>query len=331
MSTRSPPDHFSTTSTSGLPGNRLAGSTACERPGTKGDPVVASRVGASGGLLPAVARGAAYPVLLAAVVGTAAATIVLHWDPGVISPLFVAGVIPYFVLLERVIPFNPDWHPDAREWGWYGVYFLITALGAAIAQALVTAVVGALAPATPQWPLWAEVPAALLLGSLGSYVVHRLGHTNSFLWRFHGVHHVPEKVNVGNNGVNHVLDIVLAQGVVQASLALAGFSLQSVFVVGLFVTAQGYFTHANIDITIGPLNHVLAGPEQHRLHHSTDLSEAGHYGSDLAIWDHLFRSYTWVPGRSPRAVGLGDPASFPRTNAVVASFLHPLRPRAARR
>ena len=48
--------------------------------------------------------------------------------------------------------------------------------------------------------------------------MHRLGHANPWLWRLHGVHHVPEKVNVANNGVNHVFDIVLAQSAVQLAL-----------------------------------------------------------------------------------------------------------------
>jgi sterol desaturase/sphingolipid hydroxylase (fatty acid hydroxylase superfamily) len=118
---------------------------------------------------------------------------------------------------------------------------------------------------------------------------------------------------------------VLAQGVVQLALALLGFSRESVFAVGLFVVAQGYFVHANIDVRIGWLNNVFASPEQHRLHHSIDLSEAGHYGSDLSIWDRVFGSFTWYPDRKPVAVGLRDPASFPRTGAVVASLLHPWR------
>lgn len=278
----------------------------------------------------AVLRRAAYPVLLLLVVGTGVSAVLLEWDPAVVSPLFLLGVIGYFAVLERIIPHNPEWHPTAREWGWYGAYFILTAVGAAVAQLLVTLVVGVIAPTTPSWPALAEPPVALLLGSLGSYTMHRLGHTNRFLWRFHGVHHVPQKVNVANNGVNHVFDIIFAQGVVQVSLALAGFSAPSVLAVGMFVTAQGYFTHANIDVRIGRLNHVLASPEQHRLHHSSNPAEAGHYGSDLAIWDHLFRSYTWAPGRVPRSIGLFDPTSFPRTDAFLASFLHPFRPRSRR-
>ncbi|MFB6813502.1 sterol desaturase family protein [Streptomyces sp. NPDC056347] len=273
----------------------------------------------------AVLRASAYPLLLVSTVAVGAVALQLDWDPGRVSPLFLIGVIVYLTALERLIPHERSWHPDAREWRWYGVYFLLTMAASAVAQYLVTAMVVRLSPQEPALNLWAEIPAALLTGSLASYVVHRLGHTNAVLWRLHGVHHVPEKVNVANNGVNHVLDIVFAQGTVQLALSLVGFSSRSVLVVGLFVAAQGYFVHANIEVRIGPFNHLLASPEQHRLHHSTDLSEAGHYGSDLSIWDHLFGSYTWRPGREPVAVGLGDPASFPPTGEIVSSLLHPLR------
>ncbi|MFD5025188.1 sterol desaturase family protein [Streptomyces sp. NPDC058373] len=278
----------------------------------------------------ALLRLGAYPLLLAATVVVAGAALSLGWDPERVSPLFLMGVLLYLTTLERLIPHQVDWHPSRAEWRWYGVYFLLTMVASAGAQLLVATAVGVLSPAEPALPLGAEVPAALLSGSLVSYLAHRLGHTNRWLWRLHGVHHVPQKVNVANNGVNHVLDIVVAQGAVQLTLALVGFSRESVLAAGLFTAAQGYFVHANIDVRIGRLNHVLASPEQHRLHHSTDLAEAGHYGSDLSCWDHLFGSFTWRPGREPAAVGLSDPTSFPATGDILASLLHPLR-RAKRR
>ncbi|MDP9953692.1 sterol desaturase/sphingolipid hydroxylase (fatty acid hydroxylase superfamily) [Streptomyces sp. DSM 41269] len=259
----------------------------------------------------------------------AGAALRLRWDPAWVSPLFLVGVISYLALLERLIPYDRTWHPDTDEWRWYGFWFLITMAGSGLAQLLVAVGVGLISPAEPTHHLGIEIPGALLAGSLVSYLVHRLGHRNALLWRFHGVHHVPEKVNVANNGVNHVLDIVLAQGLVQLTLALVGFSRPAVLVVGLFVAAQGYFVHANIDVRIGPLNHFLASPEQHRLHHSTDLSEAGHYGSDLSCWDHLFGSFTWYPGREPTAVGLHDPTTFPGTGEILAALLHPWRRRPA--
>ncbi len=272
-----------------------------------------------------ILRSLAYPLLFAATLGAAAGSLILNWDPGRVNPLFLVGTLIYLAVLERLIPHRRDWHPSQAEWRWYGVYFLLTMAGSALAQLGVTTAVGRISPADPALPLWAEIPAALLSGSLASYLVHRLGHTNPLLWRLHGVHHVPQKVNVANNGVNHVLDIVLAQGAVQLTLALAGFSSRSVLAAGLFVAAQGYFVHANIDVRIGRLNHVLASPEQHRLHHSAELSEAGHYGSDLSCWDHLFGSFTWRPGREPAAVGLRDPDSFPGTGEILGSLLHPWR------
>ncbi|MEU3218489.1 sterol desaturase family protein [Streptomyces sp. NPDC006971] len=270
-------------------------------------------------------RVSAYPVLLLAAISVATAALRFDWEPGSVSPLFLLGTIAYLTILERLIPHQRSWHPSPSEWRWYGIYFLLTTAASGMAQYMVTATVSVLTPEEPVLALWEEIPAALLTGSLASYLVHRIGHTNPILWRFHGVHHVPDKVNVANNGVNHVMDIVLAQGFVQLALALIGFSRESVLVVGIFAAAQGYFVHANIDVRIGRLNHVLASPEQHRLHHSTDLSEAGHYGSDLSIWDHLFNSYTWRPGREPVAIGLVDPASFPPTGEITSTLLHPWR------
>ncbi|MFF7095401.1 sterol desaturase family protein [Streptomyces rubradiris] len=247
------------------------------------------------------------------------------WDPARVGPLCLVGTLGYLTLLERLIPYRPAWHPGPRELAHYSVYFAMTVGASALAQLAVARAVDVVSPPHPALPLWAEIPSALLLGSLVSYLAHRWAHRNSWLWRLHGVHHAPPKVNVTNNGVNHVLDVLLKQGAVQLVLAIGGFSRESVFAVGMFTLAQGYFVHANVDIRLGLLGHVLAGPEQHRLHHSTDLAEAGHYGSDLSVWDHLFGSFTWRPGRAPAAVGLADPAAFPDTGALVASLLHPWR------
>ncbi|OON73881.1 C4-dicarboxylate ABC transporter [Streptomyces tsukubensis] len=267
----------------------------------------------------------AYPVMLLGIVATFVLTTRHGWDTGQITFIFQLALTAYLVALEYLIPHDRSWQPSRREWGLYGVYYVLTVIGGALGQALVLRLVGVIAPPHPALPLWGELPLALLLGSLAGYIVHRLGHTLPWLWRLHGVHHVPDKVNVGNNGVNHVADVFISQGFTQLALALIGFSERAVFGVGLFVVVQGYFVHANIRVRLGVLNHVFASPELHRLHHSTDLSEAGHFGTDLSIWDRAFSSFTWHPGREPVAVGLSDPGTFPGTGAIVATLIHPLR------
>lgn len=272
-------------------------------------------------------RYLAHPILLSSVVIYSVTAITLEWNLGAASMAYVLATIVYLAGLERLIPYERAWLPTRREWGLYALYFVLTVIGGALAQVPVMAVVSKVAPLHPALPLWAEIPLALLLSSLASYAVHRAGHDIPLLWRLHGVHHVPDKVNVGNNGVNHVFDIVLAQFFVQVSLSLIGFSEHAVFAVGVFIIAQGYFVHANIDVRLGWLNHLLASPELHRMHHSCDKAEAGHFGSDLSIWDRLFGSYTWRPDRRPRAIGLFDPGSFPRNGAIFSTLIHPLRPR----
>ncbi|MFC7472016.1 sterol desaturase family protein [Actinomadura keratinilytica] len=161
-------------------------------------------------------------------------------------------------------------------------------------------------------------------------MAHRLGHTNRWLWRLHGVHHVPQKVNVANNGVNHVADIVVAQGAVQLTLALVGFSPESVLAASLFTAAQGYFVHANIDVHIGlaqprPGQPGTAPPApQHRPGRGGPLRLR-----PLPVGPPL-RQLHLVPRPRAAAVGLHDPTSFPATGEILASLLHPLH-RAKRR
>ncbi|WP_030761865.1 sterol desaturase family protein [Streptomyces griseus] len=293
-----------------------------DRPDTGSPPTNAWTLGASAR---ECLRYAAYPVLLLSAGSLFAEVLRLGWSRGGAVQYFLAGTIVYLAVLERLVPHRADWHPSGRELCWYAVYFVFTMAGAVLGQSVVAAVLAATPVAGPGLALWAEVPLALLASSLAGYAVHRWAHSNRWLWKVHGIHHVPGKVNVANNGVNHLLDVAFKQGAVQLTLGFLGFSADCLFAVALFTIVQGYFVHANVDVRLGPLHHVLASPEQHRLHHSADLSEAGHFGVDLSVWDRLFGSFTWRPDRSPAVVGVKDPAAFPGTGAILASLLHPVR------
>ncbi|MER8041794.1 sterol desaturase family protein [Streptomyces sp. NPDC094032] len=282
---------------------------------------------AMGTSLRGVLRCAAYPALALSAVWLFASTLRYGWDRGQAVQVFLVAVILYLAALERLIPHRADWHPSGRELCWYAAYFVFTMAGAVLAQTVVAVVVAAAARGGLRLglALWVQIPLALLASSLAGYLAHRLAHTHRWLWKVHGIHHVPQKVNVANNGVNHVLDVAFKQGAVQLSLGLLGFSADCLFAVALFTIVQGYFVHANIEVRLGPFNHVLASPEQHRLHHSADVAEAGHFGVDLSVWDRLFGSFTWRPDRQPAVVGVQDPASFPETGAVLGGLLHPWR------
>ncbi|PHV12456.1 sterol desaturase family protein [Chitinimonas sp. BJB300] len=271
--------------------------------------------------------GLAYPLLLVAAAVTLWATFRFDLNYGLCNVVFLAWTILYLAILEWLIPYDMTWRPTGREWARDGLYLLITMVGGGMAVAAVLAVAAFVSPRHSSWPLWLEIPLALGGSSFGSYVFHRAGHTFPWLWRIHGIHHVEAKVNVGNNGLNHVLDVFGRRFLAQLPLILLGLSQPAIFVVSIFNTLQGYFVHANIRVRLGKLNYLVVSPEQHRLHHSLDLQEAGHFSVDIPLWDWLFGSFTWQPGRVPKAIGIEHPDSFPPPNAIVASFLYPWRKR----
>jgi sterol desaturase/sphingolipid hydroxylase (fatty acid hydroxylase superfamily) len=264
-------------------------------------------------------------MLLFAAAATIAIAISLHAPLPLVNFGFVLLAFGYLAILERIIPYNTAWFPEAWEWRRDGLYYVMTMVSGGVARAAVISAGTLAAPLRTNLPLWVEIPAAMLVVSLCSYTYHRLSHRIPWLWKLHGVHHAPLKVNVSNNSVNQFLDVIFHLLATQLPVFLLGFSQPAVFAAMMFKAAQGYGVHANIDVKLGWLNYLIVTQEQHRLHHSTDPRESGHYAADFAIWDLLFGSFTWTPRRVPAQVGLQDPAAFPSVRSVLANQAHPFR------
>ena len=81
--------------------------------------------------------------------------------------------------------------------------------------------------------------------------------------------------------------------------------------------------HANIDVELGWLGYLIMGPAHHRLHHSTVLGEAGNFASAITIWDIVFGTFVYEPGRVPESVGVVSPDTFPSPMHVLRNQLHP--------
>ena len=104
---------------------------------------------------------------------------------------------------------------------------------------------------------------------------------------------------------------------------LLGFSEEAVFAATLFLSLQTFAVHVNADVKLGFLNHLIMGPEHHRLHHSVDIDEAGNHASALTLWDRVFGTFTWKEGRTPEAVGIGAGVEFPEPNDIIDNQLFP--------
>jgi sterol desaturase/sphingolipid hydroxylase (fatty acid hydroxylase superfamily) len=266
-----------------------------------------------------------YPLLLISGIFIIIITFRYNINYSLVSSLFLIFVISYLALMEHLIPYNKSWLASSTEWLRDAIYLFITMLGGGLAVAFINMSSAYLSTPDKSLPLALELAFGLCLSSLGSYIFHRLSHVWPWLWRFHGIHHLDNKVNVGNNGVNHLLDVCGRRLLAQAPFVLLGLSPQAVFILGIFNIIQGYFSHANIQSYLGFFNYIIVGPEQHRLHHSTKLKEAGHFSTDIPLWDLCFKTYTWHPGRIPKKIGVVTPRKFPSPDNIIECLLYPLR------
>jgi sterol desaturase/sphingolipid hydroxylase (fatty acid hydroxylase superfamily) len=159
-----------------------------------------------------------------------------------------------------------------------------------------------------RWPVPAQVLLALALADLGSYATHVACHRVRWLWPIHAVHHAAPRLYWLNSARMHPLDSGVTVLFSLFPLALLGVPAPVLVLFDAVVVVHVMLQHANVRIRLGALNHVVAGPEFHRWHHSPLRAEGeANYATFFALWDHLFGTFVLPRGRSaPEVVGLYD-------------------------
>lgn len=145
---------------------------------------------------------------------------------------------------------------------------------------------------------WAGTNAAIVLAAtmlVGEFVVywrHRLEHL-PLLWPMHAVHHSDEAMTWLALLRKHPLAYLLALFVDSAPLLLLGLPIWAIAACALVRSGWGYFIHADLPWTLGPLGRWVISPAAHRLHHIDDIELCGsNYGGVLTLWDRLLG--TWI-------------------------------------
>lgn len=261
--------------------------------------------------------------LLAAWMLLAALALQADWSATPVLLTWLLINVAVLAVGERVRPFRAEWHPTAAHLKRDASLWSLALLTDALSSALIAALAIALLPGQSTWPLLWQLLIGLPLAEFGSYWLHRLSHGPNWLWRVHLLHHRPEQLNVANAITVHPLNVAYNHAARVLPLLLLGFSADAMLVIAMFGLTQSLVTHANIAGSIGPLNWLLGSAEQHRLHHSTDASEAGNFGTSLPIWDQLFG--TFRTGAAPKQVGVFDPSVYPGELQTCALLAWPFR------
>lgn len=269
-----------------------------------------------------LARYLTYPVILAANAAAVTWAVVTGASLEAVASAGLLATIAVLFVLEWAMPYEREWHPNWREalrdffyFGLNGAMDAVVKLGVAFAVAAVGTWDNAL-------PFVVALPVAILIADFAGYWLHRWGHLG-WLWKVHGVHHTPDKVNTWNNNTIHFVNSIYSGLAKTLPLALLGFDPAVIIIAAYVGTIQSYAVHANIDVELGWLGYLIMGPAHHRLHHSTVMEEAGNFASATTISDILFGTFVYEPGRAPAEIGVVKPQSFPHPLNVLRNQLHP--------
>ena len=239
----------------------------------------------------------------------------------------LAVAIASALLVERVVPYEPEWNRDQSD-------SCRDRIHAAVNETLIVASVAAIpllaaiVPA-PQlwphtWPLPLQVLAAIVIADLGITVVHMASHKIGVLWRFHAVHHSITRFYGLNGLVKHPLHQTVEMAAGVAPLILIGLPVDVASALGLAVAIQLLLQHSNADYRVGPAKYVLALNEGHRFHH---LKWAGigdvNFGLFTLVWDHLMRTYSYDPTRRFDSTQLGMAAHPDYPTAYARQLIYP--------
>jgi len=145
--------------------------------------------------------------------------------------------------------------------------------------------------------VWLRVPElwllllALLIDEFVVYWRHRAEHMPA-LWPIHATHHSDEAMTWLTLLRKHPLSHLLGHIVDAIPLILLGFPAWAVLASTLIRTWWGYFIHADLPWTLGPVGKVLISPAAHRLHHIDDERLMGqNFGGFFTLWDRLFGTF----------------------------------------
>jgi lathosterol oxidase len=241
----------------------------------------------------------------------------------VLDLLFTGAV---FVFIEKVVPKYEDQAILRPEWQLDLFYF---ALNHMLISVLML-VGNHFAPAVFGWAVNARVQAVvsglphiaqffllLACADFMQYWVHRGFHELPGMWNFHAVHHSTEHMDWLAGSRQHFVDTFTTRSMAMVPLYLLGADKAALDAYVVFAALQAVFIHANVRIAFGPLKYLLATPQFHHWHHSSDKPAIDtNYSVHLPLWDMLFGTFH-MPGEH-------WPAEYGTTKRLPRTYLSQL-------
>lgn len=164
-----------------------------------------------------------------------------------------------------------------------------------------------------KWPILLQLCLILVLCEFCRYWVHRWSHKLPWLWRFHAVHHSPNRLYWWNAGRFHPVERAYLQFAELLPFILLQPSEEVLMLYLITNSIHGFFQHANVQTRVGWLNYVFSMTELHRWHHSKVISQSdNNFGNILSCWDLVFGTYYLPEKTEVGSIGLMNPG-YPKS------------------
>jgi len=248
---------------------------------------------------------------------------------------YVGGMVIVMVLIEMLHPLRSEWRMTKATFWRRDVPFIIlgaSSIAAANYFAAIIATQYGLSRGTSheEIPLLLGIVFALLITDFLWYWVHRISHEargswGQFFWRVHAAHHLPRQVYVLMHAIGHPINAIVVRAILTLPLCVFGFAPEVVFAASVIIAFQGLVSHFNVDSRVGWLNYLLVGTELHRYHHSADMSEAKNFGAVVSVWDQLFGTFYYRPGKVPKTLGVDNASRYPSDTRLFDVIVYPFR------
>ncbi|WP_444998350.1 sterol desaturase family protein [Aliikangiella sp. IMCC44359] len=242
----------------------------------------------------------------------------------------IASVV-IFTFLEKIFPkyreqaiLRPEWKLDLF---YFCVNHLLVAVLLFISNYFVVSVFGWAVSKTVQsyiqsLPVIVQVLILIIFADFVLYWSHRLFHEVPRLWRFHAVHHSVEHMDWLAGSRNHIVQTIVDRSVAMVPLYLLGASKEAFDIYVTFAALQAVLVHSNIGVPFGPLKYLVATPQYHHWHHSSDQPAIDtNYAVHTPLFDWVFKTYHMPVKHWPAEYGTTKrlPRSF------IEQFLFPFK------
>ncbi len=135
---------------------------------------------------------------------------------------------------------------------------------------------------------------AIVAFDLVNYFTHFLCHRYKFLWKFHVVHHLDERVDISTGFRQHFAEKFLIFPFKILVIMVFTISPRELFFIELISLCNGLFHHSNIHLNKKIekfLCYFLTLPAFHVVHHCNKIPYINsNYGFIFSWWDRIFRT-----------------------------------------